>query len=104
MVREKVIQQTRQELPYVTAVLIEEFAESETITRIHADIVVEKESQKPIVIGRGEQESSRSASRLGANLKDFFRPRSSSISASESSRAGVTMPPWWQTLDYRGEG
>ncbi len=53
IIREKVIRQTRQEMPYVTAVLIDDFEEAETLTRIHATIVVEKESQKPIVIGAG---------------------------------------------------
>ncbi|HEV2416672.1 MAG TPA: GTPase Era, partial [Terriglobia bacterium] len=51
IIREKVILQTHQELPYVTAVLIDEFQESDRLTRIRATIVVEKESQKPIVIG-----------------------------------------------------
>jgi len=51
MIREKVILNTQQELPYSTAVLIEEIEESESLTRIRATIVVEKESQKPIVIG-----------------------------------------------------
>lgn len=51
VIREQVILQTRQELPYATAVLIDDFQESDRLTRIHASIVVEKESQKPIVIG-----------------------------------------------------
>ncbi|HLI29998.1 MAG TPA: GTPase Era [Terriglobia bacterium] len=51
LIREKVILHTQKELPYVTAVLIEGFEESERLTRIRASIVVEKESQKPIVIG-----------------------------------------------------
>jgi GTP-binding protein Era len=51
IVREKVIGHTRQELPYVTAVLVEQFEERPELTRIHARIVVEKESQKPIILG-----------------------------------------------------
>lgn len=53
MVRESVIRHTRQELPYVTAVLIDAFEETKTLTRIHATIVVEKDSQRPIVLGAG---------------------------------------------------
>jgi GTP-binding protein Era len=53
LIREQVIRHTRQELPYVSAVLMEEFKESETITSIRATIVVEKESQRPIVVGAG---------------------------------------------------
>lgn len=51
LIREQVIRHTRQELPYVSAVLVEEFKESETMTTIRAAVVVEKESQRPIVLG-----------------------------------------------------
>lgn len=51
LIREQVIRHTRQELPYVSAVLVEEFKETSTMTSIRATIVVEKESQRPIVIG-----------------------------------------------------
>jgi GTP-binding protein Era len=51
LIREKVIQQTREELPYATAVAVEEFQVDSALTRIRASILVEKESQKPILIG-----------------------------------------------------
>ena len=51
LIREQVIRHTRQELPYASAVLVEEFKESETMTTIRAAVVVEKESQRPIVLG-----------------------------------------------------
>ena len=56
LVREKVLQHTRDELPYTTAVIIDKFEEPEegsNLTRIYASILVENESQKPIVIGKG---------------------------------------------------
>jgi GTP-binding protein Era len=56
MVREQVLRVTRAELPFSTAVLIDQFQEptdEDTMTRIYATICVERESQKPIVIGRG---------------------------------------------------
>ena len=55
LVREAVIRHTRQELPYAVAVVIDEFSEEGALTRIAATIVVDKESQKPIVIGKGGQ-------------------------------------------------
>ncbi len=58
IIREKVLHHTRQELPYTTAVLIEEFDETkreEGFVRISASILVEKDGQKKIVIGRGGQ-------------------------------------------------
>ena len=53
IIREKIFRFTGQEIPYATAVEIEEFKEEEKITRIHAVIFIEKESQKAIVIGAG---------------------------------------------------
>lgn len=52
MIREKVVRKTSQELPYSTAVEVEEFKESDKLIRIRAVIYVERDSQKPIIIGR----------------------------------------------------
>jgi GTP-binding protein Era len=54
MVREKLFQELDQEMPYSVAVQIEEFREEpeKGLVRIRADILVERESQKGIVIGR----------------------------------------------------
>ncbi len=58
IVREKVLAHTHAELPYTTAVVIDGWeapAEGAGLTRIHASILVDRESQRPIVIGaRGE--------------------------------------------------
>jgi GTPase len=54
IVREKVLQVTGDEIPYVTAVVTERFEEiREDFARINCVIVVERQSQKKIVIGRG---------------------------------------------------
>lgn len=56
LIREKVLHHTRDELPYTTGVVIEQFEEPQReggLTRIHAAILVESESQKPIVVGKG---------------------------------------------------
>jgi GTP-binding protein Era len=55
LVREAVLAHTRQEVPYATAVAIDRFSEEPRLCRIAATIVVEKESQKGIVIGAGGQ-------------------------------------------------
>ena len=56
LVREKVLHHTRDELPYTTAVIIDQFEEPEEeggLTRIFASILVDQPSQKPIVVGKG---------------------------------------------------
>jgi len=53
-VREKLLQRTREELPHATAVVAESWTEREDgLVEIHVTILVDRESQKPIVIGRG---------------------------------------------------
>ena len=53
LVREKLTRLLREELPYALTVEIERFVEEGRLTRIHAVIWVERESQKGIVIGEG---------------------------------------------------
>ncbi len=55
IIREKVFLLTGQEIPYSTAVLVESFKEdpAKKLVTIHASIVIEKKSQKGIVIGKG---------------------------------------------------
>jgi GTPase len=53
IIREKVLQHSRQELPHAVAVLLDRFEEGEKLTRILATIYVDWEGQKGIVIGRG---------------------------------------------------
>jgi GTP-binding protein Era len=60
LVREKILQATGQEIPYVTAVVTEGWEEAEGTTRINCLIYVERMSHRAIVIGRG-----------GARLKEI---------------------------------
>ena len=54
MVREKILQTTGDEIPYVTAVVTEKYDEADPqVTRIHCAIFVERSSQKGIIIGKG---------------------------------------------------
>ncbi|HEV7503033.1 MAG TPA: GTPase Era [Vicinamibacteria bacterium] len=53
MVREQILRLTREEIPYSTGVVIESFKEEEGLVRIEASVLVERESQKGIIIGKG---------------------------------------------------
>jgi len=76
-VREKVLQHTRAELPFSTAVIVDEFDESnrDKMLRLYCTIFVEQESQKPIVIGRGGEMIKRIGSEARQDLERFFDTR-----------------------------
>ena len=53
-VREKLLERTRQELPHASAVVVESWRErADGLVEIHATILVDRDSQKQIVIGSG---------------------------------------------------
>ncbi len=52
LIREKILQQTYEEIPHSVAVDIEEFVETKKLIKIGAVVIVEKESQKGILIGK----------------------------------------------------
>ncbi len=55
MVREKVLQSTSEEIPFVTAVICEKWEEMPGLAKINCAIYVEKDSQRAIIIGRAGQ-------------------------------------------------
>ena len=73
-VREKLLQHTRAELPFSTAVVVDEFNEEDRarILRLYCTIYVESESQKPIVIGRAGEMIKRIGTEARADLEKFF--------------------------------
>ena len=73
-VREKVLQHTHAELPFSTAVVVDEFDEEERerLLRLYCTIFVETESQKPIVIGRAGEMIKRIGTEARHDLEKFF--------------------------------
>lgn len=53
LVREAAIRNTREEVPYALAVIVDSFEETPNLTRIQATVVVEKDNHKKIVVGAG---------------------------------------------------
>lgn len=74
MIREKIIEQTFQELPYATAVKIESFKEhpEKNLVVIQGTIYVEKESQKKILIGKGGQKLKRIGEEARREIETFL--------------------------------
>ena len=52
IIREKILENTQDEIPHASAVIIDKFEENENIDRISATIIVDQDSQKGIIIGK----------------------------------------------------
>jgi len=75
IVREKVLQFTHAELPFSSAVVVDRFEEPEAgkgILRLYCSIVVERESQKPIVVGRSGDMIKKIGTAAREELERFF--------------------------------
>jgi GTPase len=53
LIREKIFQLYHEELPYHTAVVVQEYKEKTTLVKIRAEIIVQRDTQKGIVLGDG---------------------------------------------------
>lgn len=75
IVREKVLQHTRDEIPFSSAVMVDRFEEPQGpkgMLRLHCTIVVDRESQKPILVGRGGEMIKRIGTAARRDLEAFF--------------------------------
>jgi GTP-binding protein Era len=78
MVREQVLAHTRDELPFSTAVVVDQFVEPEReggLLRLFCTIFVEQQSQKPIVIGHAGEMIKTIGTAARAELEQFFGTR-----------------------------
>lgn len=72
MIREKLFLNLEQELPYSCSVTILKFEEEEDISHIHAEIHVERKSQKSMVIGKGGQMIKKIGSEARKDIEEFL--------------------------------
>jgi GTPase len=82
LVREQVLQQTRDELPFSTAVVVDKFEEPDPSTplapgakglmRLYCTILVERATQKPIVVGKGGARIKAIGTAARKELEAFF--------------------------------
>jgi len=77
IIREKVLRHTHDELPFSSAVLVDRFEDPDErgLMRLFCTILVERESQKPIVIGRGGAMIKRIGTESREELERFFGAR-----------------------------
>ena len=72
LLREKLFEQMGQEMPYRCEVVIDSFKEEGRLRRIEATILVERESQKPIVLGPGGERLKRMATAARKDMEKLF--------------------------------
>lgn len=72
MIREQIFLHYEQEVPYCAEVVITSFKEEEEQIRVRADILVERESQKAILIGKGGQKIKYLSRDARRTMQDFF--------------------------------
>jgi GTPase len=77
LVREQVLRHTHAELPFTSAVVVDKFEEPDEngLMRLYCSILVERASQKPIVIGRGGEMIKRIGTAAREELERFFDAR-----------------------------
>src|SRR6185436_17356882 len=77
LVREQVLQQTRDELPFSSAVVVDKFEEQDAkgLMRFYCTILVERETQKPILVGRAGAMIKTIGTAARKELEKFFDAR-----------------------------
>ena len=77
LVREQVLQQTRDELPFSTAVVVDKFEEADEkgLMRFYCTILVERETQKPILVGKAGAMIKAIGTAARKELEAFFDAR-----------------------------
>jgi len=72
LIREKLFRQCGEEIPYATAVVIDKFEESGNLRRIFATILVDRDSQKAIVIGKGGEKLKAISTQARQDMEKLF--------------------------------
>jgi GTP-binding protein Era len=72
MIREKIFYLFQDEIPYHATVLVQEFKEKETLTKIRADIIVQRETQKGIILGHNGQMIKQLGTMARKDIEEFI--------------------------------
>ena len=71
-IREKVFRLLGEEVPYATTVGIDSFSVTDGVRRIHATVYVERDNQRPILVGEGGSRMKEIATRARADMERLF--------------------------------
>ncbi|HJL40794.1 MAG TPA: GTPase Era [Myxococcales bacterium LLY-WYZ-16_1] len=105
LIREKVILETEQELPYAAAVTVESFEdERPRLVRIEATIHVERQNQKGIVIGKGGERLRSIGIRARRELEAFLGAKVHLEQRVKVSRDWSSNPARLANLGYTSDG
>ncbi|MDP2385453.1 MAG: GTPase Era [Bacteroidota bacterium] len=72
IIREKILKNYKKEIPYSTEVVVEEFKEEKNIIRIRANIIIERDSQKGIIIGHKGEALKKTGTMAREEAEKFF--------------------------------
>ena len=72
IIREKILKNYKKEIPYSTEVVVEEFKEEKDIIRIRANIIIERDSQKGIIIGHKGEALKKTGTMAREEAEKFF--------------------------------
>jgi GTPase len=75
IVREKILTNYEQEIPYSCEVVVEDFKESEVIVKIRANIFVSRESQKGIILGHGGKAIKKLGTEARLDIEKFLQKK-----------------------------
>jgi len=75
LIREKVFELFGDEIPYQATVVVNEFKEKTTLTKIAADIIVQRESQKAIMLGEGGKMIKKLGTESRKSIEDFIQQK-----------------------------
>ncbi|HTE00604.1 MAG TPA: GTPase Era [Mucilaginibacter sp.] len=75
IIREKIFKIYEKEIPYSTEVIITAFIEGDNLYRISSEIIVERDSQKNILIGKGGETLKKVGTYARKDMEEFFQKK-----------------------------
>lgn len=75
LIREKIFQLYGEEIPYHATVLIQEFTEKTTLIKIRAEIIVQRETQKGIILGEGGKMIKQLGTNARKDIEEFLQSK-----------------------------